>query len=127
MLSLSFRGVDVLTAPPNTQGFVLLQILKALAAEGLDGEALGADAATLARLFALTALDREERLLGVRIEHSWSELKDYLREYLDARRPQFYRPFIEGDPDPKYGRVPDDFVRIREASAGAGTGGGGTG
>ena len=66
VLSLNFRGVDVLTAPPNTQGFVLLQILKALAAEGLNGEALGSDGATLARLFALTALDREERLADPR-------------------------------------------------------------
>ena len=53
---MNFRGVDVLTAPPNTQGFVLLHILKALAAEGLNGEALGPDGATLARLLAFAAL-----------------------------------------------------------------------
>lgn len=65
-LSYRFRGVDVLTSPPNTQGFVLLQILKAIEQGRLVGEALGEDVAILARLFALTALDREERLADPR-------------------------------------------------------------
>jgi gamma-glutamyltranspeptidase/glutathione hydrolase len=65
-LSCHFRGVDVLTSPPNTQGFVLLEILKALEMAQIEGEALGAEAATLARLFAITAVDRDENLADPR-------------------------------------------------------------
>jgi gamma-glutamyltranspeptidase/glutathione hydrolase len=52
----SFAGLTVLTAPPVSQGFVLLQLLAALQHAGLVGaDPLGPAAATLARLCALTA------------------------------------------------------------------------
>jgi gamma-glutamyltranspeptidase len=60
-----FDGLEVLTAPPNSQGFVLLEILAAL--EALGGARLGDDnAGVLARLFALTAGDRDRHLADPR-------------------------------------------------------------
>lgn len=62
----AFDGLEILTAPPNSQGFVLLEILAAL--EALDGrrELDGEDAGVLARLFALTAGDRDRHLADPR-------------------------------------------------------------
>jgi gamma-glutamyltranspeptidase/glutathione hydrolase len=98
-LSYNFRGVNVLTSPPNTQGFVLLQILKALERGGRSGEALGDDAATLARLFALTALDREAyladpRFVDVDIDYLVSDghVDDLLRMASDAAVPIQFAP-----------------------------------
>jgi len=60
----SFAGFEVLTAPPVSQGFVLLQLLAALQHAGLAGaDPLGPAAATLARLCALTA-EASQRNLG---------------------------------------------------------------
>jgi gamma-glutamyltranspeptidase/glutathione hydrolase len=61
-----FDGLDVLTAPPNSQGFVLLEILAALEALGARLDVQGDDAGVLARLFALTAEDRDRRLADPR-------------------------------------------------------------
>jgi gamma-glutamyltranspeptidase/glutathione hydrolase len=58
-----WRDLDVLTAPPNSQGFVLLEILSALEAFGQAFEPQAADAGLLARLFALVSFERE-RYLG---------------------------------------------------------------
>lgn len=55
-----FHGWDVLTAPPNSQGFVLLEVLGALERLG------GTDAATLAHLFRLTSADRDRLLADPR-------------------------------------------------------------
>ncbi|MGZ4482455.1 MAG: gamma-glutamyltransferase, partial [Gaiellales bacterium] len=56
-----FRGHEVATVGPNSQGFVLLQILAAL--ELLDApDPLGGDAPTLAALFRGTAADRDRYL-----------------------------------------------------------------
>ena len=57
-----FDGLEVLTAPPNAQGFVLLEILAALEALGGSARLGGDDAGILARLFALTAGDRDRHL-----------------------------------------------------------------
>ncbi len=71
-LSGSYRGYEILTSGPNSQGFVLLQILAAL--ERLDlADALGADAPLLAQLFRETAADRDRHLadpasMAVRVE-----------------------------------------------------------
>jgi gamma-glutamyltranspeptidase len=61
-----FGPLEVLTAPPNCQGFVLLEILAAI--DELDGEhdLRGKDAGVLARLFALTAGDRDRHLADPR-------------------------------------------------------------
>ena len=61
-----FDGLEVLTAPPNSQGFVLLEILAALEALGGSAQRGGDDAGILARLFALTAGDRERYLADPR-------------------------------------------------------------
>lgn len=50
-ISIEALGVEVLTSPPNTQGFSLLRSLRALVQDGL-AEPLGADAGRLAEVFA---------------------------------------------------------------------------
>lgn len=49
-ISATFAGVEVVTSPPNTQGFALLRTLRALVADG-TGDPLGRDAGRLAHLF----------------------------------------------------------------------------
>ncbi|MYW05036.1 gamma-glutamyltransferase [Streptomyces sp. SID3343] len=62
----TFRGQEYLTAPPNSQGMHLLQILGAL--EHLDSglDLLGTDAAVLARIFQHAARDRDTHLADPR-------------------------------------------------------------
>ncbi|MGH2682174.1 MAG: gamma-glutamyltransferase family protein [Actinomycetota bacterium] len=57
-----YRGHEIVTAPPNSQGFVLLQILAAL--ERLDGEIdpLGSSAGAVAEVFRLASEDRDRWL-----------------------------------------------------------------
>ncbi|HZD86481.1 MAG TPA: gamma-glutamyltransferase, partial [Gaiellaceae bacterium] len=62
----AFGGLEVLTAGPNSQGFVLLEILAALEACGDGLDVGGAHAGVLARLFALAASDRERLLADPR-------------------------------------------------------------
>jgi gamma-glutamyltranspeptidase len=49
-LAASFRGLTVLTSPPNTHGFLLLRALHAIEELGVD-DPVGADLATLMRIF----------------------------------------------------------------------------
>jgi gamma-glutamyltranspeptidase/glutathione hydrolase len=56
-----FRGVEVLTSPPNSSGVLLLQALAALDALG-PADPLGADAAMLASILRAGSAQREERL-----------------------------------------------------------------
>lgn len=57
-ISQSYRGLEVVTTPPNSQGFVLLQILGALSRMGISG-ALGVERAhQVARLFAASNAER---------------------------------------------------------------------
>ena len=58
-LTARFRGFDVSVAPPNSQGFVLLEILEVIERLGLDPDPNGPDAGRLAELFRLTAIDRD--------------------------------------------------------------------
>jgi gamma-glutamyltranspeptidase len=58
-LSARFGGFDVSVSPPNSQGFVLLQILEVIERLGLDPDPNGPDAGRLAELFRLTAIDRD--------------------------------------------------------------------
>jgi oxamate amidohydrolase len=58
-LTLRYRDLDVSVAPPNSQGFVLLQSLAAIERLGIDPDPLGPDAGVLAEVFRVTALDRD--------------------------------------------------------------------
>jgi gamma-glutamyltranspeptidase/glutathione hydrolase len=54
-----FRDLDVSVPPPNSQGFVLLQILAGIEHLGIDPDPLVPDAAMLAHLFRVTGSDRD--------------------------------------------------------------------
>lgn len=58
-----FDGLEVLTAPPNSQGFVLIELLAALAELAADAEP---DPALVAQLFRLASRDRDEHLADPR-------------------------------------------------------------
>ena len=60
-IGLRTGGCEILSAPPNSQGLLLLQTLAALEELG-PSDYLGADAGLLAGLFLLTAADRDRRL-----------------------------------------------------------------
>jgi gamma-glutamyltranspeptidase len=61
-LRARFRGLDVLTSPPNSTGVLLAHALVALEASAVS-DPLGADAATLAEIFR-TGFRARDRLLG---------------------------------------------------------------
>jgi gamma-glutamyltranspeptidase/glutathione hydrolase len=60
-IALRARECEVLTAPPNSQGLLLLETLAALEELG-PGDYLGADAGLLGGLFRLAAADRDRHL-----------------------------------------------------------------
>lgn len=75
-LSCDYQGAEVLTTPPNSQGFVLLEILLALARlEGVP-DPLGRDAPLLAEIFRLATEDRDEHLCDPR--HAAVPLRELL-------------------------------------------------
>ncbi len=57
-----YRDLDVLVHPPNSQGFVLLEILATLERLKLDPDPLGPDAGMLAHVFRAAARDRDRHL-----------------------------------------------------------------
>jgi len=61
-LARSYGEWDVWTSGPNSQGFLLLEVLGALETLGPDREPLGRDAGVLSDLFRLAAADRERYL-----------------------------------------------------------------
>jgi gamma-glutamyltranspeptidase len=61
-LRARYRDFDLSVVPPNSQGFVLLQILSLAERLGIDPDPLGPDAAVLARIMAATAADRDRHL-----------------------------------------------------------------
>jgi oxamate amidohydrolase len=66
-LSGQFGPDEVLTLPPNSQGYLLLQALAALEQLGAGADPLGRDAAILAELFRLGSLDRDLHLADPRV------------------------------------------------------------
>ena len=64
-LTLSFRGLTVLTSPPNTQGFILLRALSAIENVALT-DPLGNELGTLLRIFQHSNLLRAEHLADPR-------------------------------------------------------------
>lgn len=65
-LSGAYRDVEVLTAPPNSQGFVLLEMLAALSGLETIPEPLGPDAPLLAAISRLASFDRDRHLADPR-------------------------------------------------------------
>ena len=61
-LAAAFRGLHVSVAPPNSQGFVLLEILALLERLRVDADPHGREAGTIARVFASSARDRDRHL-----------------------------------------------------------------
>src|SRR5438105_5969723 len=61
-LAAAFRGLHVSVVPPNSQGFVLLEILALLERLGVDADPHGPEAGTIARVFASSARDRDRHL-----------------------------------------------------------------
>jgi gamma-glutamyltranspeptidase/glutathione hydrolase len=61
-----YRDLEVVVAPPNSQGFVLLEILAAVEALGLDPDPVGPDAAALATVFRRASADRDRHLADPR-------------------------------------------------------------
>jgi gamma-glutamyltranspeptidase/glutathione hydrolase len=64
-----YRDLEVSVVPPNSQGFALLQILRAIERGGLDPDPLGRDAARLADLFHAVAGDRDRNNADPRAVH----------------------------------------------------------
>ena len=62
-LSNSYRRWNVSSAPPNSQGFVLLQALATIECLGIEPDPLGPDAATIATVFEMCSAERD-RYLG---------------------------------------------------------------
>jgi oxamate amidohydrolase len=58
----AYRDLHIAVAPPNSQGFVLLQILSLVERIGVDPDPLRVSAGTLARVFAAAAADRDRHL-----------------------------------------------------------------
>jgi gamma-glutamyltranspeptidase len=58
-IAARYRDLHVSVAPPNSQGFALLEMLLAVERLGIDPDPLGADAAILAEVFAAASADRD--------------------------------------------------------------------
>jgi gamma-glutamyltranspeptidase len=65
-LAMAYRDLEVLVPPPNSQGFVLLEILGCVERGRLTPDHLGPDAATLAHIFRLASGDRDNFLADPR-------------------------------------------------------------
>lgn len=56
--------------------------------------------------------DLEEELLGIKPVHLPDKLVSYLRDFLE-RTPTLMRPFIEGDRDSRYSKIPENMSDLR--------------
>jgi gamma-glutamyltranspeptidase len=65
-VTAQFRSRRISTAPPNSQGFVLLEILLVLERLGVNLNTLGPDVGTIARVFELASRDRDRYLADPR-------------------------------------------------------------
>ncbi len=61
-LRARYRDLDVVVSPPNSQGFVLLEILSCVERIGIDPDPLGIDAPALALAIRGAATDRDRHL-----------------------------------------------------------------
>jgi gamma-glutamyltranspeptidase/glutathione hydrolase len=74
----AYRGLEVRTSPPTSQGFALLQALSVVERLGIDPDPLGPDADVLARTFVAAARERDAHLtdaalMSVPVEELLSE------------------------------------------------------
>jgi gamma-glutamyltranspeptidase len=65
-LSARYRDLDVRTTPPTSQGFVLLEALRAIERLRLDPDPFGPDAGAIALVYAAAARDRDRHLADPR-------------------------------------------------------------
>jgi gamma-glutamyltranspeptidase len=61
-LRAAYRDLHISVVPPNSQGFVLLEIMSLVERLGIDPDPNGADAGMLARVFAAASADRDHHL-----------------------------------------------------------------
>jgi gamma-glutamyltranspeptidase len=61
-LAARYRDLDVRVVPPNSQGFVLLEILAAIERLGIDPDPLGPDAGAIALIVRAAREDRDHHL-----------------------------------------------------------------
>jgi gamma-glutamyltranspeptidase len=73
-LARSYQGWDILTAPPNSQGFALLEILAALESMGVQPDALGPEAPLIASVFREVSRDRDRELADPAVAHVRTQL-----------------------------------------------------
>jgi gamma-glutamyltranspeptidase len=84
-----YRGLEIRTSPPTSQGFVMLQALAVIERLGIDPDPLGIDAGTIALAFVAAARDRDAHLadpefMSVPVEALLSD--DHLDEMTDGVR-----------------------------------------
>jgi gamma-glutamyltranspeptidase/glutathione hydrolase len=65
----NYRDLQVLVPPPNSQGFVLLEVLATVEKLGLSSDPVGIDAPILAEVFRRTSMDRADFLADPRRSH----------------------------------------------------------
>jgi oxamate amidohydrolase len=101
-----YRELDVRVVPPNSQGFVLLEILAAIERLEIDPDPLGPDAAAIALVVRAARADRDRHLADPRAMrvHPATLLDDgHLAALCDAVR--------DGLPAPGTGPTPDRLPR----------------
>jgi gamma-glutamyltranspeptidase/glutathione hydrolase len=100
-LSRRYGGFDIITSPPTSQGFVMLQALAVLERLELDPDPLGPNADSFALSFVAAARDRDEHLadprfmsvsiawlLGdARLDEMAAEVRDRVRRARDGTSP----------------------------------------
>jgi gamma-glutamyltranspeptidase len=99
-LSGDFRGWEVLTVPPNSQGYTLLQTLCAWRQLDLNPDPLSADASQVARIFSRVAAERDRALADPRRMHTTvAELlsEEHVLALLDASDGAESSPSVASD------------------------------
>jgi len=116
-LRRSAFGHEFVTAPPNSQGYVLLQLVAAL--EELAGpggvalDPLGPDAAAFARLFALTAVDRDRHLCDPRFHAVPLHVLlagEHVRSLADQAAPGAAPHNCDASPEPDHDAAAGDTI-----------------
>jgi gamma-glutamyltranspeptidase len=89
-LAQTYRGLDVLVPPPNSQGFVLAEILSCVEQGGIFPDHLGREADVLAQILAVASADRDQFLADPRhtvvpVDHLLS--RSHIQELLVSASP----------------------------------------